>query len=151
MWEFFSEVESQRFSLTPLGEYLCENHPQSVKATAIMLGEAPHYQAWGNLFHSVKTGKPAFDDVFGMGVFEYFKSHPEDAEIFENSMSSFSFSEERAILEAYDFSDFTTIVDVGGGYGEMLGSILEKYPQCQGILFDEEYVISHCQETLKKT
>ncbi|WRL39283.1 methyltransferase [Cyanobacterium aponinum AL20118] len=146
----FSEVESQRFSLTPLGEYLCENHPQSVKATAIMLGEAPHYQAWGNLFHSVKTGKPAFDDVFGMGVFEYFKSHPEDAEIFENSMSSFSFSEERAILEAYDFSDFTTIVDVGGGYGEMLGSILEKYPQCQGILFDEEYVISHCQETLKK-
>ncbi len=146
----FSEIDSQCFSLTSLGEYLCENHPQSVKATAIMLGEAPHYQAWGNLLHSVKTGKPAFDEVFGMGVFEYFKSHPEDGAIFENSMSSFSFTEEKAILSAYDFSDFTTIVDVGGGYGEMLGSILEKYPHCQGILFDEEYVINHCQETLKK-
>lgn len=146
----FAESDFQHFIMTPLAEYLCSDNPQSMKATAIMLGESPHYQAWAEMLYSIKTGKPAFDKVFGMGVFDYFKSHPEDAEIFENSMSSFSYTEEKAILSAYDFSAFKTIVDVGGGYGEMLGSILEKYPSSQGILFDEEYVINNCQKTLEK-
>ncbi|GCL46282.1 O-demethylpuromycin-O-methyltransferase [Microcystis aeruginosa NIES-3806] len=146
----FQETESQQFILTPLAEHLSSDHPRSVKATAIMLGEAPHYQAWGNVLHSIKTGQPSFDDVFGMGVFEYFQTHPLDAEIFEQSMNSFSLSEEKAILAVYDFSEFQTLVDVGGGYGEMLGTILEQYPQLKGILFDEEYVISHCQPTLEK-
>ncbi|MGI0482157.1 methyltransferase [Geminocystis sp. CENA526] len=146
----FAETDSQNFIMTPLAEYLCSDNPQSMKATSIMLGESPHYQAWGETLYSVKTGKPAFDKVFGMGVFDYFKFHPEDAEIFENSMNSFSYTEEKAILSNYDFSSFKTIVDVGGGYGEMLGSILEKYPHSQGILFDEEYVINNCQKTLEK-
>jgi hypothetical protein len=102
----FQETESQQFILTPLAEHLSSDHPRSVKATAIMLGEAPHYQAWGNVLHSIKTGQPSFDDVFGMGVFEYFQTHPLDAEIFEQSMNSFSLSEEKAILAVYDFSEF---------------------------------------------
>jgi hypothetical protein len=146
----FRETETQVFTLTPLAEHLCSDHPLSVKATAIMLGETPHYQAWGQALYSVKTGKPAFDHHFGMGVFEYFKSHPEDAEIFEQSMNSFSLSEEKAILSVYDFSDLKTLVDVGGGYGEMLGTFLQQYPDHLGILFDEEYVITHCQPTLEK-
>ncbi len=146
----FKETESQQFILTPLAEHLCSDHPRSVKATAIMSGEAPHYQAWGNALHSVKTGKPAFDEVFGMGVFEYFQTHPQDAKIFEESMNNYSLSEEKAILDVYDFSQFHTLVDVGGGYGEMLGSILQKYPDLKGILFDEDYVISHASPTLEK-
>jgi hypothetical protein len=146
----FEETHSHTFGLTPLAEYLHSDHPQSVKATAIMLGEAPHYQAWGNAFYSFQTGKPAFDQHFGQNVFEYFKTHPADAEIFEQSMNSFSLSEEKAILDVYDFSEFKTIVDVGGGYGEMLGTFLQKYENLQGILFDEGYVIDHCQPTLEK-
>lgn len=66
----FSETDSQHFTITTLAEYLCSDHPQSLKATAIMLGESPHYQSWGNMLYSVKTGKPAFDEIFGMGIFE---------------------------------------------------------------------------------
>jgi hypothetical protein len=146
----FEETEPHTFQLTPLAEYLRQDHPQSIKATAIMLGEMPHYQAWGNVFYSIQTGKPAFDQQFGQNVFEYFKTHPADAEIFEQSMNSFSLSEEKAVLEVYDFSEFKTIVDVGGGYGEMLGTFLQKYPNLDGILFDEDYVIAHCQPTLAK-
>lgn len=146
----FQETDAQRFTLTPLAEHLCSEHPKSVKATAIMLGEAPHYQAWGGILHSVRTGEPAFDQLFGMGVFEYFKSHPEDAHIFEQAMNSFSLSEEKAILEVYDFSGFKSLVDVGGGYGEMLGTILQQYPQLTGILFDETYVTAHALPTLNK-
>lgn len=146
----FEETEPHTFQLTPLADYLRQDHPQSVKATAIMLGEMPHYQAWGNISYSVQTGKPAFDHQFGQNVFEFFKTHPVDAEIFEQSMNSFSLSEEKAILAVYDFSEFKTIVDVGGGYGEMLGTFLQKYPDTQGILFDESYVIAHCQPTLEK-
>ncbi len=146
----FSENAEQQFSLTPLAEYLCTDHPQSLKATSIMLGESPHYQPWGKLLYSIKTGKPAFDDYFDMPVFEYFKSHPEDAEIFEQAMNSFSYSEEAAIMTSYDFSPFKILVDVGGGYGEMLGTLLQKYPDNKGILFDEKYVIDHCDSTLEK-
>ncbi len=146
----FQETEPQQFILTPLAEYLRSDHPHSVKATAIMLGETPHYQPWGKALYSVKTGKPAFDHLYGMGIFEYFQSHSEEAAIFEQSMNSFSLSEVKAILSVYDFSALKTLVDVGGGYGEMLGILLQQYPSHQGILFDEEYVISHCQPTLDR-
>ncbi len=146
----FSETRPHSFSLTPLGEHLCSEHPKSQKAQAIMLGEPHHYQTWGHLLHSIKTGESAFNHSWGMGIFDYFKSHPDDAEIFAKSMNNFSVTEVAALIPVYDFSEFTTLVDVGGGYGEMLGQLLQQYSNHQGILFDEEYVITHCHPTLKK-
>ena len=79
----FTETESGNFAMTPLAEFLRSDSPQSMQPTAIMLGEPEHYQAWGDLLHSVKTGNPAFDHRFGKGVFEYFGTNPEAAQIFE--------------------------------------------------------------------
>lgn len=146
----FAETEPETFSLTPLAAYLQADHPRSIRAIVQMLGEPEHYGAWGNILYSVKTGQPAFDQVFGQGVFEYFGSHPEAAQIFEEAMNSFSRNEEPAILDAYDFSGLRTIVDVGGGYGELLGTILAAYPDSHGILFDAPYVVEQADATLHK-
>lgn len=146
----FTETSPRTFGLTPLGELLRRDHPRSLQPTAIMMGEAEHYQSWGHLLHSVQTGKPAFDHCFGEGIFSYFGSHPEAAQIFEDCMSSFSAQEEPEILKIYDFSPFKTVVDVGGGYGELLGTILAQYPQVQGILFDEGYVTERAAATLAR-
>ncbi|MBD2178854.1 methyltransferase [Pseudanabaena sp. FACHB-1998] len=146
----FTETESGTFAMTPLAEYLRSDNPQSLQSTAIMLGDPEHYQAWGDLLHSVKTGEPAFDHRFGKGVFEYFGSNPDAALVFEKSMNNFSAMELRAIAPAYDFSEFKTLVDVGGGYGELLAEILQKCPHSKGILFDEKYVIDHAYSTLEK-
>lgn len=146
----FMETEPQHFALTPLAEYLRSDVNRSMRATVIMLGEKEHYQAWGDLLHSIQTGEPAFEHCFGMGVFEYFQHHPAAAEIFAQSMNSFSSFDVAAVSAVYDFSEFQTLVDVGGGYGEMLATLLQQYPHSQGILFDEKYVIDHCQPTLKR-
>ncbi len=146
----FQETVPQTFALTPLAAFLQSDHPRSMRGTVVMLGEPEHYEAWSNILHSVKTGEPAFDHRYGQGVFEYFGSHPEAAAIFEEAMNSFSKNEEPEILAHYDFSAFSSIVDVGGGYGELLGSILAKYPQLQGILFDEDYVVDNAAPTLNR-
>ncbi|MEB3272721.1 MAG: methyltransferase [Prochlorothrix sp.] len=144
----FTETAPRTFGLSPLAEYLRADSPLSQRATAIMLGEQEHYESWSDLLYSVQTGQQAFKKRFGVEVFDYFAQNPEAAQIFEQSMNDFSRPETAAIIEAYDFSGFHTIVDVGGGYGEMLGTILQQTPQVNGILFDEDYVIRGCASTL---
>ncbi|MFZ9736913.1 MAG: methyltransferase [Prochlorotrichaceae cyanobacterium] len=144
----FTETQPRTFALTPLSEYLRGDVPLSQRSTAIMLGEKEHYESWSELLYSVQTGQQAFKKRFGVEVFDYFAQHPEAAKVFEQSMNDFSRPETAAILDAYDFSGFKTIVDVGGGYGEMLATILQHTPQAQGILFDEAYVIQDCLPTL---
>lgn len=146
----FAETEAGIFSLTPMADYLRTDVPLSLQAMAVMMGEPEHYQSWGDLYHSVKTGQPAFDHRFGCGVFDFLREHPTSAQIFEDAMNSFSAVELQAIAPAYDFSQFSTIVDVGGGYGAVLAEILPQYPQIKGILFDEEYVVSQARPTLGK-
>ena len=146
----FTETELGTFAMTPLAELLRSDSPQTLSPTAIMMGEPEHYQSWGNLLHSVKTGDPAFDQYFGKGVFEHFGTNPEAAKIFERCMDNFSQVELRAIAPTYDFSEFKVLVDVGGGYGELLATILQKHPDSQGILFDEKYVIDNAITTLDK-
>src|SRR5678816_2040887 len=72
---------------------------------------------------------------------KYFQQNPEDAAVFNNSMSAVTAHTNEAITSLYDFSQFGTIVDVGGGHGGLITSILEKNPQVKGVLFDAAEVI----------
>jgi O-methyltransferase domain/Dimerisation domain len=144
----FTETESHYFQLTPLASYLQTSNPESLRAMIMMMGEE-HYQAWGNLLHSVKTGECAFDNLYKQPIFDYYHQHPEPAEIFNQAMGNFSVVEINAVMEVYDFSNFDTVVDVGGGYGTFLATILQKNPQLKGILFDAEDVISGALEFLE--
>jgi SAM-dependent methyltransferase len=143
----FSETENRSFRLTPLATYLQKDVPGSVRSLTIMMGEE-HYHAWGNLLHSVKTGGCAFDAVYGMPIFEYYHQNPEPAVIFNEAMGNFSTAEIQAVLEVYDFSSFSTIVDAGGGYGSFIRKILQRYPRTRGIVFDAPDVIGGAVELL---
>jgi O-methyltransferase domain/Dimerisation domain len=134
--------EKSEFALTPLSETLVTDAPGSVRWFAISeLGEE-HYPAWGNLMHSVKTGEIAFDKLYGMDVWEFFEKNPENAALFNDSMSGMTAATNEAITSLYDFSSFNKLVDVGGGHGGLITSILEKYPRLKGVLFDAPQVIS---------
>ncbi|MDQ4102725.1 MAG: hypothetical protein M3186_03035 [Actinomycetota bacterium] len=90
----------------------------------------------------------AFDRVHGTEVFDYLAEHPEDAAIFDAAMTSFSASETASVVEAYDFSRFNTIVDVGGGRGGLLSAILAANPHLQGILFDVPTVVAGADDEI---
>jgi O-methyltransferase domain/Dimerisation domain len=136
-----SSTEDGRFAQTPLSETLVTDAPGSLRWFAVSELGQEHYPAWGNLMHSVKTGEIAFDNFFGADIWKYFQQNPEDAEVFNNSMTSVTAHTNEAITSLYDFSQFGTIVDVGGGHGGLITSILEKNPQVKGILFDAAEVI----------
>ena len=133
--------DGQVFAQTPLSETLVTDAPGSLRWFAVSELGQEHYPAWGNLMHSVKTGEIAFDDFFGMDIWKYFNQNPEDAAVFNDSMSAMSGATNEAITSLYDFSNAGTIVDIGGGHGALLRSILEKYPKAKGVLFDAAEVI----------
>lgn len=133
--------KTSRFGLTPISELLATDTPRSLRwFTVSELGEE-HYPAWGNLMHSVKTGEIAFDEFYGMDVWEFFRKNPEHAAIFNEAMSGATASTNEAILANYDFSGFHKLVDIGGGHGGLITSVLKANSKLMGILFDAPQVI----------
>lgn len=136
-----NEIGEGNFGLTPLSKTLRTDVPGSLCSTAALELGGENYAAWGDLFHSIKTGEVAFDHVFGMNLWESLERNPEDARIFNDSMSRATAETNEAILASYDFSAVKRIVEVGGGHGALIISILTEYPEMNGILFDRPSVI----------
>jgi SAM-dependent methyltransferase len=107
-----------------------------------------HYRAWGDLLQSVRTGSPAFSSVFGTGLFDYLRRDAEAADAFNDGMTDLSSLLAYAILMAYDFSELSSIVDIGGGQGKLLRSIVQLNPGIKGILFDLEPAIEIAKQHL---
>ncbi len=133
----FVALSGGSFALSNVGRELRSDVPGSQRAIAITLGEI-HYQAWGELLHSVQTGSPGFDKAFDAGLFEYLQSNAEAANNFHEGMTDVSSMVAYAVLMAYDFSGISSMVDVGGGEGAFLRKILELHPEIEGTVFDLE-------------
>jgi hypothetical protein len=143
--------ESERtFRLTPLSDALLNDATVSLRASALFEISDLCRLTWANVAHSVKTGQSAFTHVFGAPLFEYLKAHPEAAGVFDAFMAEMTAAAAKTIAETYDFSEIATIVDVGGGHGAFLASILATRPQMRGTIFDLPQVISGAPATLHR-
>src|SRR6201991_2981897 len=143
------KTESEgRFALTPLSETLVTGAPGSVRSFIISELGQEHYPAWGNLMHSVKTGEIAFDNHFGTDIWSYFGQNPDDAAVFNDSMSGMTAAANEAITSLYDFSKFRKVIDVGGGHGGLLTAILKSCPNSKGVLFDAAEGVSGAQSKI---
>lgn len=138
----FKEVENKHFKLTPLAYYLQTNVHGSLHALAIMFAEEWHWKPWHNIFYSLKTGNTAFEHIYGMKLFNYLNQNAEAAQVFNEAMGVMTTMFNAAILDSYDFSSTQKIVEVGGGHGSLIASILKAHPNMQGILFDLPAVVT---------
>lgn len=139
----FVEGEERVFANTPMTETLRSDNPRSTRDLTIWMGEPEHWKVYGNLTHSVKTGKPAWDFVHGEPVFPYlFETNKELGEIFNRAMTSYSHQSIGPVLAAYDFSGAETIADIAGGYGHLLAAVLAANPNAKGVLFDLPQVLA---------
>ncbi len=145
----FQETEPKIISLTATAELLRSDVPNSMRNTAIFMGESWHWSVWGDMIYSVKTGKPAWAHVLSEDVFDYFNQNPEAAEIFNNTMTDMSKGTAPAIVEGYDFSDVNTLADIAGGHGYLLSQVLKANPNVNGILFDVPAVIEGADSLLQ--
>jgi hypothetical protein len=144
----FREDESRKFALTPMGDCLRTDSATPIGAWAEFIGSPYFWRAWGHLLHSVRTGENAFQDLNGKDVWQYRAEHPDDGATFNRAMTQLSRGSAEAVIGAYDFSAFRSIVDVGGGQGLMLAAILSAYPQMHGILFDQPGVVAGAKSVL---
>jgi hypothetical protein len=108
----------------------------------VVLRASEPLEATGHLPYSVQIGQHSVDALRGKPMFEWLDDEPEFAAVFNEGTTSASETEIEPVVAAYDFSDFGTIVDVGGGHGRLLAAILRKTPQARGILFDAESVVA---------
>lgn len=134
----FRESSGRQFELTPLGQYLRTDVPDSLAPMALFTHDS--YLAWAELLHAVETGEPAFNHLFGMHRYQYLEQHPDAAARFNAAMALLSAQLRRAVVAAYDFSQFETAVDIGGGQGGLLLDLLRANPSLRGILFDTDAV-----------
>lgn len=141
--------DDDRFSLTLLGEGLRSDVPGSLQTYALITGDE-WYPAWGDLMYTIMTGEPAFERVFDASMFEYYRSQPEASERFNERMVTATTESARSVAQSYDFSGFQRIVDVGGGRGVLLATLLQEYPHLTGAVFELPHVVAEAEDFLRE-
>ena len=146
----FIHRRDRRFALAPMGEALRIDAPDSIRGYVLFVGDPLHWEHWGQLSQSVRTGRCAIEELRGKPTFEWLEDVPELAAVFNDGMTAVSKMETPVVVAAYDFSPFGTIVDVGGGHGLLLTAILRQSPDSRGILFDAESVVEGAPAVLER-
>jgi len=144
------ESPDRRFKLTGMGHLLRGDHPESLAGYARFVAHDSTWRPWGQLSYSVKTGMPAFDHVFNASIFEHLSRNPEVAAVFDSAMTSISAAEARATSDAYDFKGVEMLMDVAGGHGLLLATVLRRHKMMRGVLFDLPHVAAGAAATFAR-
>jgi hypothetical protein len=138
----FEETAPRTFALTRVGELLRSGAPGAAREMMLWFCDPFHYRVYAEMLTAVKTGQPVGEQVVGMPVFEYLAKDAALGRRFNDAMTAFSSVVAPAALQAYDFGDIDVLVDIAGGHGLILASILRQYPRMRGVLFDLEHVLA---------
>jgi len=138
------EEPSGTFAVTPFGRTLASDSRCSVKSWAIFWGSSG-YATWTQLLYSVETGKSGRALLTGKEGFSHLAEDPAMAALFNQGMVELTRLVAIEVARAYDFRG-KRVMDVGGGYGELLAQILAANPDASGVLFDMPHAISRARE-----
>ena len=134
--ELLTETAPGRFVLAPAGAVLRTDRPDSIHSFVRMFTDSTMVRAWERLEYSVRTGRTAFDEVFGTDFFDHLKGDAELSALFNAAMSQGSRRTAALLPEHVDFGRFGTVTDVGGGDGTLLAAVLRAVPALRGTVFD---------------
>jgi hypothetical protein len=130
------ELPPRSFALTILGHRLRTDAPASMRSWALMFGSEAFTKPFEHIMYSIRTGEPGFEAAHGVPLFEFVSNHPADAAAFDSAMLERTAAFAASMAGGYDFADIRTIVDVGGGRGILLATILAGHAHLQGKLFE---------------
>ncbi len=140
-----TEEAGRRFSLTPAGEFLRADHPETLRGITLLEEGPEHYAIWKHLCDMIRDGRQnGFVREFGHMAFEHATRSREYAQVFDYAMSSYSSTETAWVLEAlsgHDFSKISHLCDVGGGHGHLLCSLLVRHERMRGTVLERAEVI----------
>jgi len=142
----FEETDPKVFANTAISQFLRTDAPGSIRSILIFRGSEFFYAPFGEILYSVQTGKSARTRMHGMDGFEYLKTRPELAQVFDDAMTNISKLAGPAIAAAYDFGAWGNVMDIGGGNGMLLAAVLNAHPQLHGVLADLPHVIERARQ-----
>ena len=116
----------------------------------MLIGRPSFWTSWGHLLHSARDGEPAFPNLYGTNIWEYLAAHPEESAIFGAAMTNLAAGVIEAVVQSYDFSGLSVLVDVGGGEGALLAAILAANTSLRGVLFDLPHVVAGSKDLLER-
>jgi hypothetical protein len=142
----FEEISPHTFANNELSGHLRTGVPGSVRSMVIFWGSEVYYRTFGEILYSIQTGQSPREKLFGMDGWEYLREHPEVARIFDDAMTDLSALVGPSVASAYDFGQWGSIMDVGGGNGVLLSAILKAHPGLRGVLADQPHVLERAQQ-----
>lgn len=145
----FAERVDGTFALTPVGEGLRSNVAGSARDMFLFASDPMMWRPYEDVLHTVRTGEPSFDHVFGTTFFDYLRANPASGVLFDHAMIQNHYPATDRILAQYDFGRFRQIADVGGGKGQFLADVLTRFPECTGVLCDQPQVVASAKEVFE--
>lgn len=143
------EHENRSFSLTVLGDRLRADVPASMRSWAMLTESIGGVQAFERIIETVRTGKPGFDIVHRMTIFDFIDQHPQQTQGFQAAMSERTAALARSVARGYDFSSMRAIADIGGGTGTLLVAILRAHGHLCGVLLERPAATAEASGVLR--
>lgn len=139
----FAEDDRGRFELTPLAAVLQTGSADSLRDFLRFFSGDIVWNAYRELLHTVKTGEYGFAHAYGMEFFAYLAAHPDVGALLSAGLAQVAAPENAAIVSAYTFGQFARLVDIGGGRGDFLATVLTAYPTVRGVLYEQPQVAAN--------
>lgn len=137
----FAQPSSEKYALNDVSTLLRTDAPQSLHDTVEFFCDSLHFECYKDMLPSITDGRTASEHIWNENVFAVFARNPEAQKRFDNAMTNMTGTAAAAVAEAYDFSRIGTLVDVAGGHGLLLSTLLQRNPNMKGILFDLPHVV----------
>ncbi|MFC9327527.1 methyltransferase [Kitasatospora sp. NPDC057015] len=146
----FAETDGDRFVHTDMSRLLREDSPNSLRYISLWCTEPWTWEAWPRLDEAVRSGRNVFPEVFGKEFFDYLHTDGrESAKVFDKAMTTSSRQSAADFAEYLDLTGVNSVVDIGGGQGHVLASLLEKHPGLHGTLLDLPKVVANADPRLR--
>lgn len=146
----FQEVDERTFAHSELSAGLRSEAPEKLADMVLLEGAEWGWRMSSGMAEAIRSGQPLFPAIYGKDLFSYFmEDEPEAGQVFDRAMTAITEASLGPITEALDLTGVTTVVDVGGGQGSLLRTVLERNPDAQGVLLEVEPVIGEAHEDLR--
>jgi len=142
----FQETAPRMFVNSALSQWLRSDVPGSVRSVLIYRGSPFYFSPFGDLLYSIQTGAPALEKTHGVTGFEYMRRNRDEGDMFDNAMTDVSMLWAPGIVAAYDFGRWGWLMDVAGGNGLLLATILRAHPALRGVLADQPEVLERARQ-----
>lgn len=138
----FQLSSDNQLALTPAAQFLSKEHKYSLRQAVLTFTDPTFWLPAGEL-HRCALEPHLFNNIFGMGFYEYWEKNIDAPDNFHKGMSSVSALENIFVVNSYPFPNDGVIADIGGGWGGLLLEILKNHSTLKGILFDRETVVEN--------